>query len=429
MSWRHRLQSGSFRNVPFLIESATGQGGRHVAVHEFVNHHKHYSEDMGKKAGSQRLTVYLLGDDYDQVRDRLIEALEQPGPGELKHPYRGTQKVQIQEYSWEVTSRRGGYCSFNITYITAGKRTPPTDVSTQQQLLKAVTVAEQQTATGFIDQFECTGQPAFVVDNSLSLLEQGFDELNAINGAISAELNQLEDIANDINALSNELTELVLQPLALINKAGAVFTSVIGGFKRLSNAFDAYQHLLDAFAISRPVSRTSATGTVTATRSRMADNQQAIHQSMSALATLALIKRIATANTSEFESLRQAQQIREGLMSQLDHQLENRLVGEGYLTGGGADDDGSDPDTGANTISAEQYDAISDLAATLQRHLSAIEPGLLTLQTITLTNTLPALVVMHQHYGSISQVETFIDRNRLEHPLFVAAGLELEVPR
>ncbi len=403
MNWRNRLQTGSFRGIEFLTESAQGNGGRNIAVHEFPLEEQHYSEDLGKSAGSQRLTVYLVGTDYDLARDQLIKALDRPGPGKLKHPYSGSQLVQIQDYEWTISSRRGGFCQFTIRYVTAGKRQAPATVSTGSALTTAATAAQAQTETAFSNTFECSGQPAFVVESSTSFLESAFDSLNAINGSIAAELNQIEDIANDIDALSAEITDLIDQPANLINNVGAVVTSVIGGFNRISNAFNAYNNLLTAFGITRPVSRTAATGTATETRARMADNQEAISRNFSAVATIALVVRIADSDASEFDSLEQARDIRDALLDQLDEQLD------------------------ADDLTAEQYDAISNLATALQRHISALEPGLLSAQSITLETSLPALVVAHMQYGDASRVDELTDRNNIENPNFVPAGEVLEV--
>lgn len=403
MTWRDRLQVGSFRGVDFLTDSAQGNGGRNVAVHEFPLQEQHYSEDLGKSAGSERLTVYLIGTDYDLARDQLIKALDQQGPGKLTHPYRGSQLIQVQDYEWTISSRRGGFCQFTIRYVTAGKRQAPATVSTGSALVAAATAAQAQTETAFSDTFDCAGQPAFVVESSTSFLESAFDSLNDINGSIAAELNEIEDIANDIDSLTSEVTDLVLQPLTLISNVGAVVTSVIGGFNSISNAFNAYNNLLTAFGITDPISRTAATGTATETRARMADNQEAISTQFSAIATVALVVRIADSSASEFDSLQQAREIRDALLDQLDEQLESE------------------------TLTADQYDTTSALATALQRHITAIEPGLLDAQTLAIDVSLPALVVAHQQYGDATRADELTERNGIENPLFVPAGTDLEV--
>lgn len=403
MTWRDRLQPGSFRGVEFYTQSASGRGGRNVVVHEFPAQEQHFSEDMGKTAGSERLTVFLVGDDYDVARDQLIEALDKPGPGKLIHPYTGSSLIQVQDYDWTISSRQGGYCQFNIGYVLAGRRQAPAAASTAADLADAASVAEALNAQTFAESFSLDNQPEFVTESATNMLEDAFSALNSINGAIAAELNQITDIANDIDALTDEVTDLIAQPLNLINNVGAVVTSVIGAFNRVSSAFDAYNNLQAAFGITRPVSRTAANGAATDTRNRMADNQQAISRSFSAVATIALVVRIADSDASEFDSLQQARAIRDALLEQLDRQLE------------------------ADDLNTDQYDAVSDLAAALQRHITAIEPGLLRSQTITLETTLPALVVAHQQYGDASRVDELIDRNGIENPGFLPAGTELEV--
>ncbi|WP_172904159.1 DNA circularization N-terminal domain-containing protein, partial [Escherichia coli] len=79
--WRDRLQDASFRGVPFKVEEESAGTGRRVETHEYPNRDKPYTEDLGKITFRPSITAYVVGDDCFDQRDRLIEALNKPGPG------------------------------------------------------------------------------------------------------------------------------------------------------------------------------------------------------------------------------------------------------------------------------------------------------------------------------------------------------------
>ena len=95
MTWKDRLQPASFRGVPFKTEDESLIAGRRVETHEFVNRDKPYTEDLGKITLRPKITAYVIGDDCYEQRDRLIEALNKPGPGTLVHPAYGEMSVCV----------------------------------------------------------------------------------------------------------------------------------------------------------------------------------------------------------------------------------------------------------------------------------------------------------------------------------------------
>lgn len=80
MTWKDRLQDASFRGVPFKVEEESAGTGRRVETHEYPNRDKPYTEDLGKITFRPSITAYVVGDDCFDQRDRLIDALNKPGP-------------------------------------------------------------------------------------------------------------------------------------------------------------------------------------------------------------------------------------------------------------------------------------------------------------------------------------------------------------
>ncbi|MCL0885336.1 DNA circularization N-terminal domain-containing protein [Escherichia marmotae] len=95
MTWKDRLQDASFRGVPFKVEEEMREP---VVVWKRTNtrtRHKPYTEDLGKVTFRPSITAYVVGDDCFDQRDRLIDALNKPGPGTLVHPTYGELKVCV----------------------------------------------------------------------------------------------------------------------------------------------------------------------------------------------------------------------------------------------------------------------------------------------------------------------------------------------
>ena len=96
LDWRGRMLDGSFRGVPFYVQSHDLTGGRRGILHEFPNRERPATEDLGKAAERYTITAYVVGPDYDFARSALKQAVfDTQGPGTLVHPYLGTLQVQM----------------------------------------------------------------------------------------------------------------------------------------------------------------------------------------------------------------------------------------------------------------------------------------------------------------------------------------------
>lgn len=126
-SWRERLTEASFRGVEFKIEVGGKSGGRRIAPHEWPKKEVGYAEDMGKRLKRFRVTGYVIGADYDQQRDALIEALDQEGPGQLKLPTSNAVKAVCDHWDCFESRTRGRVCEFEMMFVEAGE-SPSNDV-------------------------------------------------------------------------------------------------------------------------------------------------------------------------------------------------------------------------------------------------------------------------------------------------------------
>jgi len=121
MAWQDQLRPSSFRGVEFRVEEAIRGGGRRQALFEFPKRDEPYAEDMGRRARRFTVQGYLIGPDYIEQRDALIDALEEEGPGPLAHYLYGEFDVSVDNYTVSESRERGGLCRIDMQFMEAGE--------------------------------------------------------------------------------------------------------------------------------------------------------------------------------------------------------------------------------------------------------------------------------------------------------------------
>lgn len=121
MAWKDNLRPASFRGVEFKVELGGRGGGRRIAPHEFPKKDIGYAEDMGRRMRRFRVSGYVIGDDYIEQRDALIEALETEGPGTLVLPTTDGQQVVCEHFDAVESRTRGRVCEFEMQFFEAGE--------------------------------------------------------------------------------------------------------------------------------------------------------------------------------------------------------------------------------------------------------------------------------------------------------------------
>jgi prophage DNA circulation protein len=164
LPFRDSWVPATFRNAPFFVESTSRDNGRRIITHEFPKKDLPYSEDMGRRAKTFSLRAYCItsprtldgqrGDlynrDYRVVRDALLRALEQIGPGTLVLSTLPQENVVVTRYRLSEEDRFGGYCTFDIEFTEFGL--PPQYLTPSQNtntvLTSAADTLRKQIAAG-----------------------------------------------------------------------------------------------------------------------------------------------------------------------------------------------------------------------------------------------------------------------------------------
>lgn len=382
-SWRGQMRPAQFRGVPFFVDSAERSGGRRTVQHEYPFKNEPFVEDMGRKARSFPVEGFVVGDDYIDQRIALSYALEQPGPGELIHPYHGSRRVMVAEYRIRESASRGGVAQFSIDFIeTPAQPAQPSSVpdgTGKVRLSAAAAVVSVGT------EFTLTFSPGALLDGLEDLVA---DALDAMDVLVSPVLEAEQEIA----AFKFRVQRLASQVSTLIRTPATLLSSLVDLVATMPAV--ACGALLRVYAFS-PGARPPAT---TSNRRREQENFDAIWRLFQ---RLLVIQAALLAPGLTYDSFNAAVTQREAITDLLDEQIDAAA---------------DDTYPALLQLRADLVKAVPGEASDLPRLVSHIPPA-----------TLPSLVLAHRLYGDVSREADLVARNRVQDPGFVTGGEELEV--
>jgi len=119
--WRMQMLPASYAGVQYHVEQQARSGGRRVVLHEYPKRDIPYAEDMGRAATRYQITGYLIGPDYNTRKRALMRALDSADGASLVDPYLAEpKKCLCERYNVTETRERGGYCTFEMTFVEVG---------------------------------------------------------------------------------------------------------------------------------------------------------------------------------------------------------------------------------------------------------------------------------------------------------------------
>lgn len=379
-----KLLRGSFRAAEFQVRSNDLDFGRRNQAHEYPLRNTPYVEDLGLKGRRFQIEVFVAGLDYTTARDKLIEAIEKPGPGTLVHPYYGTRQVAILEARVRESSREGGMATFTFTCMEAGELTyPTTSTDTPQETQDKAEKAREASLADFVRKFKVENLPGW----SVTQLQ---DEVT----------RQLGDISGVVGDVAGGIAAHIRAPDSL----GAAIQGAIARVRDLAGAparaMGVYSSLASAGADSPAIPQ------ATATRRQQAQDAAALQR---LTRETAAIEAAETTAAMEFDSADDALATRAAVLVQLDACME-----------------ATDPVTGA-PIADDVFDALRGLRAATAEDLRVRGAKLPRIARVTQSATLPASVVAYRLHGDAERADEIVARNKIRHPGFVPGGRPLEV--
>jgi len=403
VSWREEYRKGSFRGVPFRTQFHERSGGRRSAIHEFPGRDEPVVEDLGRRALIFTIECHVIGTDYRDARDRLIEALEDAGTGLLVHPWHGRMMVSVLDYTQSENTDDGGLAHFSITFAEAGQpvNAPAVADSGDRTAHLASTVLAEAPGR-FAARFTIAGAASYVEDSASKLVRE-IAAVTATAGALKGGVGPaLRTFEAGLEFLPDNLSGLLRAPLHL----GQAVTGLVAAVSALSSR-EARAARLAPLELMLDWEPPAVTTPFDTPQRRLENTNRTALVQLFREATAAELAR----ETAElgYASATAAATARDGATGRLDARAIE------------AADRGDDGD--AAVFDRLRVALSSDIALRAER--------LARSYTERLEATEPALVVAWRHEPGTSAIEQraleLTRRNRLPHPGFLPGGREVEL--
>jgi prophage DNA circulation protein len=407
--WRKQLLPASFRGISFLIPRASVPVGQKGQLHEYPQRDDPYFEQLGKQAQVHTMTAWVIGDDCFERRDKLLEALQTPGPGELVHPWLGRMQVKVGDCNLSHELTAGGVVSLDLTFYPDRPLTfPAAKVNSQQQVIKASdslldsALARYKAAMAKVDQ----ARLGFLrLRNSLSnvyaVIQQQFAPFVGVFTNLSGFVQSLMNAPDSLSSLfSSYFKDFSLQDSA--------FSDTSSSYR---NAVATTTQQTEAVASINNVSQVGGVDAVAASQATANMVQDAL------LVQIALI-------VSEMPIA--SQPVATGSTPSVEQQAVLPLVRPEVPV---ADDvielrDGLNEAIYQASLKADSahYVVLNTLRQALVKHLTAVAESGVRLVDITPPETMSALVLAYRRFGDATRSSEVVQRNRIRHPGFIPAA-------
>ncbi|WP_020594110.1 DNA circularization protein [Kiloniella laminariae] len=412
MSWEERLQPASWRGVPFGVLKRTLSGGRRGETHQFADREEPQGQDLGRKFEIFDVQAYVVGDDYDQDRDRLIQALRKPGFGIYVDPYGGSWKVVARSWTLVEGADAGGVAHFAINFDESGEDLYPfADASGGRSVDDAAGKLVASSIEAFSQRFSLKGVPNYVELSAQEMVGDFSDVLIGLREVMPVVEQPVyegltagfveSDFPDRVDALSDVF--VIARPSDLAGRVAAL----IGDLGVPEDPVQAAQSYEGFVALS-------GFGDLVPAGAGLAPSRRVEQGNRSAF--VSLVRQVSVANAvrcaarMKLDSYDQAQSVRKLLadnLSQIMNEAGSPVNGEPF------DDAGF---TVLSSVRTAMLGNITERAGRLAR-----------ITGVRLPAQRPAVALAYELYGDADRTDEVISRNGLGDPLFCPSGRALEV--
>lgn len=407
-TWRDQMLPASFRGISFLIPQASVPIGMKGQLHEFPQRDEPYFEQLGKQSQVHRLVCWIIGDDCFERRDKFMEAIQTPGPGELVHPWLGRMQVKAGEGELTHDFNAGGMAAFEVTfYPDTPLKFPTAKVNSQQQVVKASdslldsALARYKTAMAKVDQARL----------GLARLR------NSLSGVYTVIQQQFSSIVGVFTNLTGFVQSLMNAPDSLSSLFSSYFSEFSVDDYLGDDSGSTYRN-----TVATATQQTEAVSSINSVSQAGGVDAAAASQAAANLVQDALLVQVALI-ISEMPIA--SQPVSTGTAPSVEQQAVQPVVRPEVPV---ADDvielrDNLDEAIFQASLKADpaHYMVLNTLRQTIVKHLTSVAESGVRLIDITPAETLSALVLAYRRFGDATRESEVVQRNRLRHPGFVPA--------
>jgi len=397
-SWKDGYLQASFRGIDFYVLRDRYTGGRKLTEHEFIDNDESYDEDCGKKKGVFSISAYLIGDDFYNKRNDLIDALNEEGEGTLIHPYYGEITAKVLDFDAGHEIENGRMCSIDIVFKEQKIEALIISPSSAFDKLSESKSLLQTILQGLATAYDFASSPIGLMDDMLDVIDQCIDIMEsakAITGLVDefqAKLDAFKGKAINISFMAGsiweDLQELVDYGADINDPEMELYTTEDNGkeqFNGLKNISDIQDRTLTKFP-----SIGDQTGSPTKEFQKFISRQALA--SRSGLVATMKIKNIAEADN---------------ISKELDQEI--RKIEEDI----DVDDD--------------LYSAVQDLRVSIKAMIEERKLNLNNLTKLELDEFKPGIVLSYDLYKNIDRDLEITELNNILHPGFIQGKRELVV--
>ncbi len=392
--WLENYQNPSFRGVQFFVDNTDNKTGRRTIAHEFPERDVGFAEDLGRITKTFTVEGHILGDDYFATRDKLIDAMNTEGSGELVHPYLGILQVNVVSFSYRESTKEGRILRFSVDFIESGSVKFPVQAADAKQGVtdSGLDVLEKQKSI-FEKAFDVAKQPQHVIEGARNLVANLQGALD--NSGAGDIIELVADLGFATRQLVAEVNDLINTPSVLFDRmrdAIGIFATVFSDPNEQRKALSSFGANFGSDFVPVP------NATKTPSRLQQQQNQDTF---VDVVKQVTLVEQAEVSIDLDFPSVDEALAERielseiiavEKLRPNTDDELFQVL----------------------NDLDAKLVDALplENLARILEREVKT---------------TTPALVLSYEIFEDVLQEQDIIDRNNIRHPGFVPGGSTVEV--
>lgn len=392
--WRAKPGFGSFREARFVVDNDDEGGGRAIVVHKYpLSGKPPDTQDLGSEGSTFSVECFVLGDDYLEAREKLLKALQAPGPGELVHPIYGNRKVVVPRFRVRNERDEGGVARFSFDCIetSSGPALPASTIDGAAALKANAAVAEATIGDQFLAAYNKLTTLRDSVSGSLRAMSNA---MNRVSNRVQQEVQANARLRRDLAALTTDARALVNAPESLLSSIAGLVHGLADGLVFDANIVDPSSAMLSLYNTDLGVRPPAPTPSREIERANF-DATQFLFQ------RLVLVQAAVIAVDQTFVSYDDAVRVRSRIAALLDEHLE--------------------------AVTDDTYADLIQVRADLTRAVPGEANSLPKLQKYTPPAATPSLVLVHELYGNVALEQDLLDRNKIVDPMTIVGGRELEI--
>lgn len=426
MGWKEEKQKASYRGVPFLVDADSGRRGRRTVLHEYPKRDVPMVEDMGLATRNYKMVAWVAGPDCFNQRDALLKVLEDPGAGELVHPWYGRVEVVCTSVEVSHSESEGGVVRFDLEFIKGAATAFP--VGTANSAVRA-DLAASGVQTSALSRFSD-------VTNALDMAKA---QSKVVLGALSEVRGFLDQTTSPLRSAFQTVQQVYSDIVTAPDKFAAMLFSLVnevprefGGFgsfakggglislQRVFGKSDAARGLAGVNRSNEQVTAALVGGIVDLTRDALIVDAV---RDVSILPTGSPPRRpsamVAVGSAKE-------QAVRVDASNGLE--VAETMLGDQARDLPVVDDVRSVRDelkaaiwSAALEAPPEHYEALATARQAAGRHLDAVGLRGMRLKSYSPVAVMPGLVLAYREYADATRAGEIVTRNRVQHPGFLPA--------